>query len=68
MSQDRHEIFLTIASYDDNYIKYLRGEGEESHSFLEMQEYGPFAINKSDHMYIFGRTMLALSLADGRLV
>lgn len=26
ISQDRHEIYITIAEYDSNYIKYLNGK------------------------------------------
>ena len=67
VSQDRHEIYITIANYDDSYARYVAGLSETD-SFLKMDEYGPFDISEHRHMFYLGRIMLALSLEDGVLV
>lgn len=50
LSQDRHEIYLTIAEYDSNYIDYLRGNQRGLLSFLAMNEFGPW--DCFDHLHI----------------
>lgn len=42
VSQDRHEIFLTFAIYDDNYLDYSNGNLaiERPPSLTTMQEFG----------------------------
>ncbi|PGH30095.1 hypothetical protein GX50_07157 [[Emmonsia] crescens] len=46
LSQDRHEVFLTVPLYDANYIKHLKGEADAKTplSFLSMRSYGPWNI------------------------
>ncbi|KAA8641643.1 uncharacterized protein ATNIH1004_011779 [Aspergillus tanneri] len=64
VSQDRHEIFLTVAKYDDNYIKYLgdKNHRSESPSFMTMYQFGPWDTLDSTHMKYLGPILLAISL------
>ncbi|KAH7325713.1 hypothetical protein B0I35DRAFT_474458 [Stachybotrys elegans] len=64
VSQDRHEVYLTVASFDDDYISYIRGH-KMTNSFLKMQEYGPFDVCNKDHMRYLGRILLAVSIQGG---
>ncbi|KAK2805795.1 hypothetical protein FQN50_006071 [Emmonsiellopsis sp. PD_5] len=71
ISQDRHEIFLTVAEYDDDYIKYLEDKNHrsESPSFMTMHQFGPWNTLDANHMKYLGPILLAISLraeAEGR--
>ena len=50
VSQDNHEIFLTIAGYDDGYLAYLKNGDASSDPRLTMQTYGPWSITHPSHM------------------
>lgn len=53
VSQDRDEIYLTWASYNDDYVKYLTDptfDGSLGWPFLEMNEIGPFMTRNHRHM------------------
>ncbi|GIJ82211.1 hypothetical protein Asppvi_000717 [Aspergillus pseudoviridinutans] len=50
VSQDRHEIYLTWASYDASYVDYLEDKETTDDPFLVMQEIGPFDIREHNHM------------------
>ncbi|KAJ5920350.1 hypothetical protein N7516_011208 [Penicillium verrucosum] len=53
VSQDNHEIFLTIANYDSRYLAYLKNEETPLGSdgpFLRMNTYGPWNIGYPTHM------------------
>jgi hypothetical protein len=70
VSQDRHEIFLTFAEYDDDYIAYLKNETPKSAnpSFLTMHEYGPWDTQKPSDMKELGPILLAIALyADAEI-
>lgn len=62
LSQDRHEIYVTLAEYTKNYVLYLQDEVHfKEAGFLRMQVYGPFKTNNRGHMSWLGailRTML----------
>ena len=75
VSQDRDEIYVTFATYDESYIEYiLQGEkkvnplrkavknitGDKESSFLTMHEYGPFITNAPNHMRYFGWLILII--------
>lgn len=64
MSQDRHEIWLNFAEYDDQYLKYLKGTSTSTDpiSFLVMHEVGPFSTQVEQHMVAVGTILLALTL------
>ncbi|KAK2783416.1 hypothetical protein FQN51_004340 [Onygenales sp. PD_10] len=63
ISQDRHEIYLIIATYNEDYVAYLQGEWEDGDSdpFLVMHEIGPFSPAAERHMERLGRIIAALS-------
>ncbi|PYI02943.1 hypothetical protein BO78DRAFT_432519 [Aspergillus sclerotiicarbonarius CBS 121057] len=64
VSQDRHEIFLTVAQYDGDYIRYLEDKDHrsESKSFMTMHQFGPWNTLDATHMSYLGPIMLAISL------
>ncbi|KAJ5587728.1 uncharacterized protein N7459_003493 [Penicillium hispanicum] len=64
ISQDRHEIYLTVAEYDDDYIRYLTDERKstKAFSFLTMHEFGPWSTQDASHMRELGPILLAISL------
>ena len=68
VSQDKDEIWFTIAYFDDYYVEYVRQgtiskeNDEQDRGFLEMEEFGPFNTGKSDHMKILGQCILAFVL------
>lgn len=62
VSQDRHQIWLTFAEYDQNYVEYLRdGKMTDKPSFLTMHEYGPWEVGKKQQVNEIGRIMLAFA-------
>jgi hypothetical protein len=63
VSQDRHEIFITFATFDAKYVDYIRHRGA-GESFLEMQTYGPFDIGDKGPMRLLGEIMLAFALQE----
>jgi hypothetical protein len=67
MSQDRHEIYLTFATFDSSYVRYLKEGTKEGEPFLRMYEFGPFDIRKVGHMKKVGEVILALTLQMSNL-
>lgn len=70
ISQDEHEIFLTLASFTDVYLKYLEGTRRRlpaQQDLLRMQQYGPWTIDLADDMDHFAKVILAfvLKASDG---
>lgn len=65
LSQDRHEVYITVPQYDANYIKYLKGEADANtpRSFLAMTSYGPWVINDSKSLHSLCCYLLALTLS-----
>jgi hypothetical protein len=73
VSQDRHEIFLTFATFDKDYIEYVLGNlnveigsSEESNPgpFLRMNQFGPFITMNKSHMECLGCYVLAFVLQE----
>ncbi|KAI9037509.1 zinc finger MYND domain-containing protein [Aspergillus affinis] len=64
MSQNRHEIFFTIAKYDSGYVSYLKKKpaDDQPPSFLTMHQYGPWNTENAGHMKKLGPILLALAL------
>lgn len=68
ISQDRHEIYITIAEYDGLYIKYLKDEllpGDDRLALMTMNQYGPWLVDSSRDMERLGEIILALALEGG---
>ncbi|OAX80823.1 hypothetical protein ACJ72_04832 [Emergomyces africanus] len=62
ISQNRHEIYLIIATYTKEYVAYLQGDWDESSEpFLRMHQIGPFRPYAKRHMERLGRIIAALS-------
>lgn len=66
ISQDRHEVFVTVAEYNQNYLEYLRNtepsSPEDSSSFLTMNQYGPWNISSKSSVKEIGTILLATTL------
>ncbi|RDH37517.1 hypothetical protein BDQ94DRAFT_157058 [Aspergillus welwitschiae] len=65
VSQDRHQIWLSFAEYDDEYIRYIvhgLQDPERPRSFLTMHEFGPYNTLKESHMTELAVILLALTL------
>ncbi|KAM5443650.1 hypothetical protein MferCBS31731_001424 [Microsporum ferrugineum] len=66
--QERHQIRLVIAKYDQKYIDYLHDKTVTDVSLLEMHEFGMWDIRVKPEMEEFGVILLALVLQDGKLI
>ncbi|OAX84911.1 hypothetical protein ACJ72_00697 [Emergomyces africanus] len=66
LSQDRHEVYLTIPNYDSNYIKHLKGEADATTplSLLHMNSYGPWDIYDSKSLHNLCGYLLALTVGS----
>lgn len=67
MSQNRHEIYLTIAEYDDAYVEYLHNKNKDTKSMMKMNEFGPWLVDNKSHMRDFAGIMLAFTLQHQEL-
>lgn len=71
VSQDHFEVYVTVASFTDEYVRYVSGEPVSDitgiHSLLSLQEYGVFPMNDKNEVERFGRLMLAFSIQGGFL-
>ncbi|OAT13104.1 hypothetical protein BDBG_08371 [Blastomyces gilchristii SLH14081] len=57
VSQNHMEIYLTIAEYDNGYVKYLRGENDEKDeiSLMKMNQFGPWLLKCQDHFLLVSK-------------
>ena len=66
ISQDRDEIYLTLAKYPSEYPAYLQGKLSPSRKdalpFLTMQEYGPWVIESKSNMRHFSTVIMSYCL------
>ncbi|KAK1146285.1 hypothetical protein N8T08_003072 [Aspergillus melleus] len=64
VSQDRSEIYITFAEYDDEYINYLRDDSNPDSNlhFLTMHQYGPWGTSNLEDMRDLGKFLLAICL------
>lgn len=64
ISQDRHKVFVTVAEYDEEYIKYINNKHSlnDPPSFLVMHQFGPWDTLRKSHMRELGPILLAISL------
>lgn len=74
ISQNRRQIFVTIAKYDQAYVDYIKGNtvlGEEHEGpdgpFLTMERHGPYDITNWEEMRWISHMLLALSI-QGRIL
>jgi hypothetical protein len=67
ISQDRHEVYLTFAAFDDKYVRFVTGKAEaEVDTFLRMHQFGPFVISNAQHMRCLAYYVLAITLEKCR--
>ena len=64
MSQTCTEVWLTFASFNQDYVKYLRNQ-KAKQSFLRMQRYGPYRITDADEMERLSRIIVAFVMRAG---
>ncbi|QKX64283.1 uncharacterized protein TRUGW13939_11456 [Talaromyces rugulosus] len=62
VSQDDKEVFVTIAEYDSNWLRYLRGGRLDLTSVMQMHRYGPWKLEQSSHMENLAEILLAITL------
>lgn len=64
ISQDRHEIYLSFAEYQEEYVKYLTNtqRRKATPAFLTMHQYGPWDTQNAFHMRDIGKILLAIAL------
>lgn len=64
VSQHRHHVYVSIAVYDDGYIKYLKGEKDKDfpRSFLTMNCFGPWDIFKYKNVHQIARLLLDFTI------
>ena len=70
ISQDRHEIYLTVAEYDQEYIRYLNNEqpARDEISLMKMNEFRPWVVQDRYEMQSLGEIILAVAMQDGELL
>ncbi|QSS52321.1 hypothetical protein I7I53_07923 [Histoplasma capsulatum var. duboisii H88] len=61
ISQDRHEIFLIIAEYGDNYINYITVGDPTKSPLLTMWQIGPFQPTAMNHIRLLGACLQAFA-------
>ncbi|RMD40499.1 hypothetical protein DV735_g4619, partial [Chaetothyriales sp. CBS 134920] len=62
VSQDKQMIYVSIASFDAEYVKYIQGKPTSTTSLLSMIEYGPFDVGIKRHMEALGFIMRSFSI------
>lgn len=62
ISQNRHEIFIIIAEYDDKYLSYLKNETSGQNTFMKMHEFGPWSTQDLNHMRHLTPILVAIML------
>ncbi|QKX54094.1 uncharacterized protein TRUGW13939_01177 [Talaromyces rugulosus] len=63
ISQNRHQIFIIAATYDDEYVRYLEGASSGPKSFLEEQSYGPYDTADLSDLKMFARAVVVITMA-----
>ncbi|KAL4792664.1 hypothetical protein BDV19DRAFT_368231 [Aspergillus venezuelensis] len=62
ISQDRHQIFIIVPQYNNDYVAYLNDPNQDSDAFMTVHEYGPFDIRERSHMKQLGKIVFAVAL------
>ncbi|MCJ1249917.1 hypothetical protein MMC30_007143 [Trapelia coarctata] len=64
ISQDRHEVYLTVARYNTEYINYITNKEDSGKDFLRMTEYGPYSTMERSAVKRLGHILLAFALQE----
>ncbi|KAL4946272.1 hypothetical protein BDV06DRAFT_183087 [Aspergillus oleicola] len=59
--QDRHEIYIIYAEYDNEYLEYLGGE-EKPDAFMTLYEFGPWDTEDLEHMVHLAPILVSIAL------
>lgn len=71
VSQNRHEVYLNVAEYGPEFIKYLKDElqdtkGKEAkikpESFMKIHSFGPFDLTNVQHVNFLSHILLAYTI------
>ncbi|KAL8397205.1 hypothetical protein RB594_004066 [Gaeumannomyces avenae] len=57
----KHEVFLTIATFDKAYVKYIRnerGQDPKAYSFLRVKQCGPFRVTSYKEVMVLSYLVL----------
>ncbi|KAJ3496579.1 hypothetical protein NLG97_g2558 [Lecanicillium saksenae] len=74
VSQDKHQIYLTVCTFKDTYVQYISGKMSPSEvqlsrksadGFMTMTREGPYNTYDSDHMNTVRILLLAFSMKCG---
>ena len=65
ISQDRDQIFITLAQYKGEYLDYLQGKPATNEAFLRMLLFGPYNTFVPHHMESFGNEISELLAYGG---
>lgn len=63
ISQDRHELFVTIGSYIGSYVQFVKGTQGKYPDYLQLQEYIPWKISSQNNMRHVALIMVAFCIA-----
>ncbi|KAI1436090.1 hypothetical protein GGR50DRAFT_693473 [Xylaria sp. CBS 124048] len=64
VSQDMHEIYLTIAEFDLRYVDCVCGKENDPRLFLRMQECGPFYTDDAAVMKALGCVLIGFDIGE----
>jgi hypothetical protein len=64
ISQDRHEIYITVAEYEREWLNYLKGEDDANAplSFLKLHCFGPWSIFDKKHVCHLSKIFLDFTI------
>ncbi|KAL5341038.1 hypothetical protein BJX70DRAFT_396096 [Aspergillus crustosus] len=63
-AQDRHQVWITVAQYDESYRRYLLNGTVGPNSNIYMQTYGPWNVLIKDHVHELGLIVVSLILSS----
>jgi hypothetical protein len=65
LSQDRHEIYISVAEYDLQWEKYIKGLDTGLHNnagFMKVAQYGPYMLSVPRDMLETAKIILAIQI------
>jgi hypothetical protein len=66
LSQNRHEVSISVGLFDDDYVGYLY-QKHQKETFLIMETHGPFRVDDQSHVKHLGRLLLGFTLAENEV-
>ncbi|PLB51480.1 hypothetical protein P170DRAFT_506493 [Aspergillus steynii IBT 23096] len=62
ISQDRQEIYISVAEHNADYINYLQTGDIRNSPFVVIRQFGPWSTNSATAMAELGPILLAISI------